>query len=85
MLRIGLLQMQLDRLTLQVLYPLVELLHHHRLNIAQPDPLPAIFAPLLMPEPSQMLIQCDFNTAASREALTDTLIANYRTIFAGAM
>ncbi|BDA49497.1 probable rho GTPase-activating protein 45 at N-terminal half [Coccomyxa sp. Obi] len=73
----------IDRTTLQVLFPLVELLHHHRLNIRQPDSLAATFAPLLMPEmhphPST------WDSAAVREALTDTLITSYRTIFAGAV
>ncbi len=64
-----------------MLFPLVELLHHHRLNIRQPDSLAATFAPLLMPEmhphPST------WDRTAVREALTDTLINSYRTIFAG--
>lgn len=72
---------QIDRTTLQVLFPLVELLHHHRLNIRQPDSLAATFAPLLMPEmhphPST------WDRTAVREALTDTLITSYRTLFAG--
>ena len=78
-----LLSVQIDRTSLQVLYPLVELLHHHRLNISQPDSLPATFAPLLLPEVSAQPSMWD-NTAA-REALTDIVITNYRTIFAGVL
>ena len=75
--------MQIDRTTLQVLFPLVELLHHHRLNIRQPDSLAATFAPLLMPEMQPLASSWD--RRAVREALTDTIITSYRTIFAGAV
>lgn len=74
---------QIDKTSLQVLYPLVELLHHHRLNISQPDLLPPTFAPLLLPEVHSQASLWD--TTAAREALTDILITNYRTIFAGAV
>ena len=75
---------QVDRLSLQVLFPLLELLHHHRLNIPQPDNLPSVFAPLLLPSPAQLHghPMTAAGTAAC-EAFIDILIGSYRTIFAG--
>lgn len=75
--------MQVEGRELQVLYPLLEFLHHHRLNAADPHGLSDTFAPLLMRP------QCDGNLrdaehiAEAYGLLTDLLIQRYRTLFSG--
>ena len=71
--------LQVDKAALQVLFALVELLHHHRLNAPRqhPDALAAAFAPLLLPH--RPVGASD----AACEAALDTVIQSYRTIFSG--
>ena len=74
---------QVDSRELQVLYPLLEFLHHHRLNAADTHALADAFAPLLM------RLECDSAPrdqdylAQAYGLLTDTLIQRYRTLFSG--
>ena len=74
---------QVDSRELQVLYPLLEFLHHHRLNAADAPALADAFAPLLM------RLECD---GAPKDQdclpqayglLLDMLIQRYRTLFSG--
>ena len=73
--------MQVEGRELQILYPLLEFLHHHRLNAADPRALSDAFAPLLMRP------QCDAQDAEhsgeAYGALTGLLIQRYRTLFSG--
>ena len=75
--------MQVEGRELQVLYPLLEFLHHHRLNAADPQGLSDMFASLLMRP------QCDAELRGSEHVmeafglLTDLLIQRYRTLFSG--
>jgi hypothetical protein len=79
-----LVRLQVDKLSLQVLFPLLELLHHHRLNIPQPDGLPSVFAPLLLPgSPDLHGPSASPAGRAACEAFVDILLTNYRTVFAG--
>ena len=66
-----------------MLYPLLEFLHHHRLNAADAHALADAFAPLLM------RLECSSNMKDQKYLpqayglLTDILIQRYRTLFSG--
>lgn len=74
---------QVDGRELQVLYPLLEFLHHHRLNATNAHALADAFAPLLM------RLECDSGLKDQEYLpqayglLTDILIQRYRTLFSG--
>ncbi|KAK9804820.1 hypothetical protein WJX72_007288 [[Myrmecia] bisecta] len=78
---------QMPASTLQVLYPLMEFLHHHSINqrrkpdspIAPPD-LARIFAPLLLRPSGCNSISCESDLAAAVN-VADMMIKDYRTIF----
>lgn len=75
--------MQVEGTELQVLYPLLEFLHHHRLNAADPHALSDAFAPLLMwPERDGHFMDAA-RFAEACGLLTDALIQRYRTLFSG--
>lgn len=75
--------LQVEGRELQVLYPLLEFLHHHRLNAADPHGLSDTFAPLLMRLHSVDEIRDAEHIMEAYGLLTDLLIQRYRTLFSG--
>ena len=74
---------QVDSRELQVLYPLLEFLHHHRLNAADTHALADAFAPLLMRLECDSALKDQEYLAQAYSLLTDILIQRYRTLFSG--
>ena len=74
---------QVDGRELQVLYPLLEFLHHHRLNAADSHALAEAFAPLLMRLECDSALKDQEYLAQAYSLLTDILIRRYRTLFSG--
>ena len=75
--------MQVEGRELQVLYPLLEFLHHHRLNAADPHALSDAFAMLLMRPQYDDEFRDAEHIAEAYGVLTDLLIQRYRTLFSG--
>lgn len=75
--------MQVEGRELQVLYPLLEFLHHHRLNAANPHALSDAFALLLMRPQCDTGFRDAEHIAEAYCVLTDLLIQRYRTLFQG--
>ena len=74
---------QVDGRELQVLYPLLEFLHHHRLNAADTHALADAFAPLLMRLECDSALKDQEYLTQAYGLLTDILIQRYRTLFSG--
>lgn len=68
---------------LQVLYPLLEFLHHHRLNAIDAHALADTFAPLIMRPQLDTHFSDAEHCAEAYGLLTDLLIHRYRTLFSG--
>ena len=75
--------LQVEGRELQVLYPLLEFLHHHRLNAADPHGLSDMFAPLLMRPQCDVELRDAEHIMEAYGLLTDLLIQRYRTLFSG--
>ena len=66
-----------------MLYPLLEFLHHHRLNAADPHGLSDMFAALLMRPQCNAELRVSEHIMEAYGLLTDLLIQRYRTLFSG--